>query len=203
MEDVCMYVILLNGPPGSGKDTIGYELCYTLESLGYVSDMHKFASPIKDALTSFFDLEPYVIEEDRDINIPDTDVTYRKALISLSQNWAKPLFGDDIFAKIAAGLVCRYYSINDFIIITDCGFLEEATSFMANLKCRGMLVRIHREGTSYEGDSRSYLSGTSTDSIDIEIDLNNNTTPEDAATVIIEHLKRNGKLKEEEVLDEY
>ena len=168
-----MNIIFLNGPPRSGKDTIGQ---YLIDK-GWNPD--KFAFPIRTMLRGFgltgseFDL----IKDEQ--GAAYAGMSWRQVAISYSEDWAKKKFGDGIFGQLCA---CRctqdYTSIGARnFVITDCGFTRELEVCDGVLRawCRSqgvryesMLMRVHRPGYDYSNDSRSRVD-TLPGMIDVEI----------------------------------
>ena len=171
-------LILLNGPPRCGKDTA----CdYIVDSCsGYP---FKFSAPIKAAIRAAFDLCDDEVDYVESIKSEVTSLfcgrSYRATQISFSEDWAKPFFGKDFFGHCAARHLVnaiRQHPEQRLYVCSDSGFAIEALPVIdvfgtANV----LLVRVEREGTSFEGDSRSYidLPGINT------ISLKNNDTLEE------------------------
>ena len=157
-------LILLNGPPRSGKDTAGQWLSKWL-GLPLV----KLTAPLDRAIAAFFQISPqrwaYLREEGKDQPAPELfGYTPRQVLISLGEHWAKPLLGQDVFGQLAP----------KYGIITDVGFRPEAEALVQ--PDHTFLVRIHRPGCTFANDSRSYI-----DLSDLNVptyDLNNSSTLE-------------------------
>ena len=103
-------------------------------------------------------------------------VTVRQLLIDMSEKWMKPCYGKDIFGKIAAERVSEAMQLSDHFgeepydlyVFSDCGFDAEVHHV---LKLFGnenaILIRLHRDGCTYEGDSRSYIELDDVRTIDI------------------------------------
>jgi guanylate kinase len=145
-------IILFNGPPRSGKDTIITELlsCYPL-----VKHL-KFSNPLKKSIPAFFDVKEDELEKNKDEkNSKLLGLSYRDVQISLSEGWAKPVFGKDVFGKI---MVSNIVSSNfNMFFISDCGFYEETKLIIDTFGEKNcLLVRLHRTGTDFSKDSRSY-----------------------------------------------
>jgi len=169
-------IVLLNGPPKCGKDTVVREL------VPYIKFQHlKFAMPIKRAVAGLLDIGEGALESYKDIQSTvlqrrDTGTkeyrdTPRQLLIALSEELLKPRYGDDFFGKVFWQHAKN--SASDLIIASDCGFESEVTRVVANAgKNNCLLIRAHRVGTSFDGDSRSFLR----DDICTTWDVNNNST---------------------------
>jgi len=138
-------LILLNGPPRSGKDTAGRWLSQWLNL-----PLVKLTAPLDRAVVAFFNLDPqrwaYLREEGKDCPAPELQgLTPRQVLIALGERWAKPLFGQDIFGRLAP----------KWGVVTDLGFRAEAEALVQ--PGRTFLVRVYRPGCSFANDSRSYV----------------------------------------------
>jgi len=171
-----MRAILLNGPPLSGKDTIGRRLAMQLAACGYKTGLEKMATPIRQAALTTF---PHTLETDDDVErlknksvFPhlNNQTTLRSWMIAYSEKLMKPLFGEQIFGHM---LVDRIY-INmcdcDFVVVTDCGFEDEVIPLRAWLgDDRIYLCHLHRTGYNFEGDSRSYIEPSGLGHVDVEV----------------------------------
>ena len=158
-----MKVVCLNGPPRSGKDTVG-EMMKTMSS--YDIRVLKFAEPLKlaaHAISSLLhgeekveSMEFYTDLKDEP-NLDFFGATPRQAYISLSEDYCKKLFGEDIFGVAMAKKLKKMVQLGppDIVVITDCGFQEEVD--LVKDMFDTMVVRIERDGCSYESDSRNYL----------------------------------------------
>ena len=109
-------------------------------------------------------------------------ITPREAMIYLSELVVKPTLGEAYFGIKAAENMCEG---NNWV--TDSGFKQEAVIQVNEFGAENVfLVKIHREGCSFEGDSRSYISldeyGVAT------LELDNNHTLEDAVRTIADWL---------------
>lgn len=169
-------ILLLNGPPKCGKDSVVRAL------VPYLKFQHmKFAMPIKRAVAGLLDISEGAIEEYKDIQSPvlqhagtstkEHRDTVRKLLITMSEEWLKPRYGKDFFGRVFWQHAKN--SASELIIASDCGFAEEVERAVYNAgKQNCFLVRIQREGCTFEGDSRSYLP----DNICRTWDMTNNDT---------------------------
>lgn len=139
-----MRAILLNGPPRSGKDTIGEMLVKHLPVPSI--DLMKFADPIRWFLRETFGVD---IERDgKDQPHPKLHgKTPRQAAIQYSEGFCKPLFGVGYFGEVAKRMLRR-----DVTVFTDSGFRHEAE--VLPVPC--LQVLIYRNGHNFVGDSRSY-----------------------------------------------
>ena len=201
------YVVLLNGPPGCGKDTVAQHLVQYLQ----FSSM-KFAAPIKRMAAALLDMDVSSIErhKDAEFNILCKEIetilpsvigyedakqyeygpkdTLRRLLIRISEEYLKPTYGNTFFGRIAVRELKR--SAYPLIIFTDSGFVEEAHTVVRNIgKGNTILIRLHREGCDFKSDSRSYLSNVAGEERDIENNGSISHTAAQVAVAIRNHFK--------------
>ena len=148
-------IIFLNGPPGSGKDTIAKIIAKRLFS---VKDV-KLSGPLKDCFREMFRLSPQVAKEWLNEHKETSfiaGVTPRQFQIKLSEEFMKPLFGDDVFGQIGVRTINN--SMARHITISDVGFIEEVKAIIRNFGKKGVkAIQINRPGHDYKNDSRGYI----------------------------------------------
>lgn len=151
------YVVIVNGPPRSGKDTIAE---YLSSRYGFVVKSFKDAlydeTAKRYSVTRDWILNGY--EDNKDL--PHDELggkTKREALIDTSENEIKVKHGSDFFGQRAAES-CLNDKSNANIVFPDGGFEEEVVP-VSWVSKRIFLIRIYRPGKTFDGDSRSYLSG--------------------------------------------
>lgn len=148
-------IVVLNGPPGSGKDYMGRQLA---KFMGF--ELMKFAKPMDDALRGMFDIkceDTWQRLRETEKNEPQrifNGFSTREVLIDFSEVWAKPLFGQKVFGRLAAKQVGK--SNSDLIAFTDSGFQSEFEEIV-DTGADVVVVRLYRSGCSYQADSRGYL----------------------------------------------
>ena len=157
-----MKIILLNGPPRAGKDYAGAAL---LEHLPAGTPILKFAQELKERthalyrlVDAFGNLCPHDHFEDRkDTPLVEFEgLTPRAAYIAVSERLIKPLHGERIFGEWLARRIDQLEV--GTVVITDSGFVPEAEVLVEKFGAENcLLARIHREGYTFAGDSRSYL----------------------------------------------
>ena len=168
-------IIILNGPPGVGKDTIAN----ALDAQHGVMHMRVKDELYRNAYELFLKtMMPRDIRQrglspaefvaactDRELKEKPmkwlNDLSPREALIFTSEKVFKPVLGNDYYGKAAARRADVVLNNNapgvKNIVFSDGGFREEVDAIAS---CHDvLLVRLHREGFTFEGDSRSYLRG--------------------------------------------
>ena len=119
-------IVILNGPPRSGKDTAAGFLrtCFLTRD-------YKMSKPNKDGLKAMFNLSEqefdYLFEQAKDE--PHELLfgkTAREVQISLSEDWAKMFWDRSFFGNMAARRHLNKPTSMDFTVISDCSFVEEA-----------------------------------------------------------------------------
>lgn len=149
-------LILLNGPKGVGKDTVGQFIAQAFGILN-IRTM-KFASPMKDALPILLALR----KKWQDLEgVKDTEKfygrTFREWQILCSEDFLKRFAGNDIFARIFFRNMELFRE--PVIVVTDCGFAVEGEyAINHHGEHDTLLVRLVRPGLDFGGDSRGYVS---------------------------------------------
>jgi hypothetical protein len=153
-------LILFNGPRHSGKDTAALRCEAEFQAYHF-----KLSGPIKAAVKAMFELK------DNTVNFLETiktqrvpiffDKSYVDCQISFSEDWVKPFFGEYTFGILAARHVQRHMLDNpnqELYVCSDSGFAAEAQPLIDLFGADNvLLVKPHREGKTFTGDSRSYI----------------------------------------------
>ncbi|AGH31988.1 deoxynucleoside monophosphate kinase [Vibrio phage PWH3a-P1] len=167
-------IIVFNGPARSGKDCAAEHMCNIIEK-GY----HK---AFKDELfkicanTLGISIEEYQTDYDRQTpdkvwwmkDLPSVFTSaamlspseknafsQREFLIHMSENVIKPSFGKDAFGKAFVNSLPE----EGVVFVSDSGFKEELQPVIDHVGAENVLViRLTREGCSFDGDSRDYLT---------------------------------------------
>ena len=151
-------VIILSAPPGAGKDTIA-----NLIEANCDYEMMMFKRPMFDIARSMLGDFGYAkfmhLYNDRKTKEVPCDLlggkSPRQFLIWISEDVIKPVFGKDYFGRRAADAVNLS---GDHVVFSDGGFIDEVMSLAWNTHDTEIhIVRLHREGFTYDGDSRSYI----------------------------------------------
>ena len=168
-------IILLNGPPSSGKDTAAMFMKKYLP--GSVRE-YKISTTLKSGLQTLLGLEQedwnrmlaYGAKDEPQLPL---DITPREALIKLSEDYMKVLFGEDIFGHIAVRRLKRMVSA-DHILITDIGFTYEVIPILEEFGSKKIrILKLSRPNCNYKKDSRSYLNTDSLKMTPYVADINN------------------------------
>lgn len=97
--------------------------------------------------------------------MPLWNLSLREAMIYISEIIMKPRFGNNFFG------VARAKAIQEGEIAVDSstGFVEELPPLIERLGQENiLLIRVHREGTTFEGDSRNYIpDGVISNTVDV------------------------------------
>ena len=179
-------IILFNGPPGCGKDTAAKIVSKHLCNLNYE---YKMALPLKEACHKLLglqgnleDLEPlkevpikFLVKQDFNhwpsmklVN-ENSEMTLRQFYIHVSENMMKPMFGDDIFGRLAVENLRQCHTA--VATVSDTGFEKEALPIIEYFGAEHVcLIRLHRPGKTFAGDSRNYVELPVGLSIDVEND---------------------------------
>lgn len=153
-------VFALNGPPGSGKDTLASEL------LSKYKIFAKYC--VKDPLLAIARRDPiygHVINhvwapgadhslKDMEVTLANGNKTTPRAMLIEIATRLRQTHGENCFSRIVAEKIVRSSS-NKIILITDLGFECELNEMEKN--CNVVLIRMSRKGCSFDKDSRSYL----------------------------------------------
>lgn len=149
-------IILFNAPPGAGKD---HAAQYIVKNYAGAC-LDKFARVLKErthALYGFPERSWSYYENCKDE--PHNDfmgITPRQAYINVSEKYFKPMHGEKVFGEILARELDKYEW--NLLVISDSGFKPEAEVLIDKYGSNNItLVRIHREGHTFDGDSRSYI----------------------------------------------
>ena len=196
-------IFLFNGPPGSGKDTAANIIEDLLDDVY----LYKMAYPLKESchkllgLTGSLEELEYLKEHVLEFSLPrdfvehnktlqkplkievatheQCQITLRQLYIHISENLMKPLFGPEIFGKLAV----KYITQNDskYVAISDCGFKSELEPLLKTFDLEDfILIKLYRNGKSYVNDSRNYINIPEIQTIE----LNNNGSILDLKTTL-------------------
>lgn len=163
-------VIILNGPPGIGKDTLCKSFLDSLPYTGYPIwvEHGSFAKPLKKINQTIYNLTDDELKEyDTNHVLKNTPQdrffgkSWRQVNIDVSFD-LKRQFGQDYFGKhIVQRIIMREQiapSEKLNIIITDGGFKEETIPLINKFGKENVhVIKLLREGCDFSSDSRKYL----------------------------------------------
>ena len=173
-------IIIFNGPPGSGKD---FACSYLKERYSNVIHI-SFKEKLIDLTCRFYGVSREEWDERyensstlgsgfvRWKDIPWEKLGYlsqREALIHVSENVIKPVFGKAIFGELLCDSIegMKQQSRDIVFVCSDGGFPEEVEPLSCLFWHHGTnsagvtVARISRDGCSFVGDSRNYLPDNS------------------------------------------
>lgn len=182
--------VFINGPAGSGKSTLANLLCSkVLEGSGW---REAFAEPIRDMMRIVF------FPEDGPMwaNTPDfrdgqvkqapfprlaslcddgddgyDGIVTRQLMIDFSEHFMKPRFGAQIFGKLLLKRCKDQELFYNHFVIDDSGFVPEAEYVISQVGADNCaLIRLHRMGRDFSGDSRGYITLDGVKSADVNND---------------------------------
>lgn len=137
------------------------DYCYLEEILGY--DLQGNALEDRKEVDKLWELRYKNHPEDAYGTC--LNLSIREAMIYISEVVMKPRFGDNYFG------VARAKAIQEGEIAVDSstGFVEELPPLIERLGQENiLLIRVHREGATFEGDSRNYIpDGVITNTVDV------------------------------------
>ena len=156
--------VVLSGPPCCGKDTIAKRIVEN--NVGFVK--HQFKDALYEHTAKYFqvDLDKFIhFASDRELKDSKSLAglggrTPRQALTHVSEDIYKPRYGDDYFGKAEARTVRELAGRLDksfTVIYPDGGFESEVPPIESEFDLV-IIVRLHRDGFDFTGDSRNYLN---------------------------------------------
>lgn len=168
-------IILFNGPPRSGKDTLAAMLQGELSASKAMlfTSVEKFAAPLKRTACSIYcngNTQEWYKYDSAELKDTPSDnffgKTPREVQIAISEQYMKPVHGEAVFGKMLVKNIKRALVTAegtkppyDGFLISDSGFRQEAEELIKEFGAENViLVRLVREGFTYEGDSRDYIN---------------------------------------------
>lgn len=165
-----MYFVLFSGPPRAGKDTAA-EAVMREFYYEYTMRWEKFSFPNKRAFAGMMNAQcsplgvvnPY--EKTKDEIIPELGVSYRQWQIDYSEKYMKPLYGDDIFARLLLMRQRERIQTEGYLcVVSDCGFQVEVDTLANAIPPKNLLfIKVIRDGCTYDGDSRQDIRAPHSD----------------------------------------
>jgi len=200
MKDLYVF----NGPPQSGKST-SRRITYGI--VDNALDV-AFSDCLYDGVGGLYGVTKTRINEiaDGHKDEPMSEFfgkTLRECLIGMSEGFLKP-FHDDrhVFSRILANKFNRMPRSNTMNGIIDSGFFDELTGFidcLENKPTKILIVNISKEGRSFDGDSRHYITQNNfTKYPAVFLHIENNGSKPDLHLKIIEAI---AKFNQHEILE--
>lgn len=177
--------LFINGPSGSGKTTLARLICEAQGS----AYRESFAEPIRQMLYNvfFFKEDPFAptldlrkaevkksrmpFQEDLDEKgASDADyITIRDEMIAFSEEYMKRRYGDRIFGKLLFARCEEQSLFYSSFVIDDNGFAPEAQFIVDKIGADScILLRLHRDGCNFSGDSRGYVDLPKVQTIELQ-----------------------------------
>lgn len=158
-----MYVVGFNGPPRSGKDTLARMLKEYAESVGTSIPFVEvsLSHPLRKLAYTMtgnenLDLDGPDYERFKETKFDRFGVTGRQLMIDVSERFLKPCYGQSVMAD----LLMTQYPIDTscVLLIRDNGFQCEMDPILQEVGGNNFfVVRVQREGTTFDGDSREWV----------------------------------------------
>lgn len=171
-------IIIINGPPQSGKDTVG-----ALVEAFTGAYRIKFAKAVKDRAHAVVGLnvahDHFERNKDEQLAVFG-GMSPRQFYIWFSEEVIKPVFGDRYFGEITLEDIKVQVRQGRAVVVTDSGFVAEAMPVVEAYPSSVELWRIYRDGKSFTGDSRSHITLPGIEPVGI---VNNGTIHELAKAV--------------------
>lgn len=155
-----MLVLILNGPPDSGKDHGAEYLRYNygFVALEMKAPLRELAHRISGAPSLCRELEFDKSRKSTEKRPEFGDRTWREYLIWLSEHVCKPLFGEDVFTRVAVDAVQRARRAGfKHVVFSDGGFEVEVRALVEAFGAEVLVAQIERPGCGFAGDSRGYV----------------------------------------------
>lgn len=190
-----MYVIGLNGPPRSGKDTMADLLIRELDDKTTQPVIRiPLSMPMRQmtfgALGMSYSVQTYERIKDQPIAALNGS-TLRQFMIDVSEKFMKPTYGQRIWLRLLVeALPLVRQSGPGILIIPDIGFQHEIDFLSEYFGPHNVaLIQMRREGHTFQGDSREYVESPNqfTFTIHNNHDMENLTA---AASHIIRNLQK-------------
>lgn len=153
-------IIILNAPPGCGKDTIGNMIAYNKDIQAFKASFKEPMFEIAIGMLGVWKFSQFIdAYNDRKKKEEPQEclngMTPRQFMIWISEEVMKPRFGKYVFGHRLLDSIERIPPECP-IVVTDGGFKEETMPLLV----AGHYVhvcRLFRDGYSFDGDSRDYL----------------------------------------------
>jgi len=147
-------ILILNGPPKSGKD-FAAELMVRVLSEDTVLHF-KLASPLKTMAEIIAGIPSSELERIKDTILPPFGISYRDIQINIFYGLAKH-FGDDWLGKVLVNRINETDS--DTIIISDGGRTIEVNPLIKAFGAKNIsILQVFRDRCTFDYDIREYIN---------------------------------------------
>lgn len=155
-----MKVILLNGPPRAGKSTAANMLARELPGSAIIGFSHHLKRMTHGVYLgrAGWGMDPDAFDASKSEPLAMlSGKSWRQIYIHYSEQVIKPLHGKEWFGD--QFLKAARESGADTVIVPDSGFVQEAERVVREVGAQNVrLVRLYKDGCSFLGDSRDYIS---------------------------------------------
>jgi hypothetical protein len=153
-----MYFVIFNGPPRVGKDTLSRMLLDHMDSrIKAPAIEESLSKPMRGAMFGLLGLNysDELYESLKPCMIPSLRVSGRQHMIDISEKFLKPVYGQDIMARL---LLDRVHDFPGLVLIRDGGFQIEVDEIIRFAGERNVyIVRVHRNNCDFRNDSREWI----------------------------------------------
>jgi hypothetical protein len=157
-------IVLFNGPPEAGKDTLSIELA---QALNAPVGLGRMSAPLKRGACALYDIDPEEFQQ-MPKNEPSDKLfgqTPRQVQIELSENFLKPRHGEAVMGHIMVNslreLIEACLEAEEevgYVAVPDSGFYCELPPLVEAFGAESIImIRLHRKGKDFSRDSRSYV----------------------------------------------
>lgn len=161
-----MYIVGFNGPPRSGKDTLAGMVREHMIQQGLAEEKIREESlslPLRQiafAMVGWIYVEGVTDPRDYDLFkdrfFPAYGKTGRELMIDVSERFMKLVYATEVFPM---QMLTRNESFGGVLLVRDTGFQLELAPLIRAVGTRNVyVVRVQREFTTFEGDSREWVN---------------------------------------------
>jgi hypothetical protein len=153
-------IIILNAPPSAGKDEIAnyLQFYYEVKKEEMKTPLFTIGAAMLGMTEEGF-RERYSERGWKESVHPFIGISVRQLFINISEKMLKPMLGQQVFGKLAANRLSKADVWWQGVVFSDGGFDYELSPLINKFGSDSIYVcRLHREGCTFEGDSRSYFT---------------------------------------------